>query len=132
MYPTFTDGITLDGTILNITHTFELGLVIVFDILATMGLIFTMGCLMFNIIFRKRKYGKEFTERYKNHMSAFFHRIVKLSSPSLNYFIILGAFLMYSSIYFFLVPSLNPVIVLTGCLVRILTILLPQLTITCY
>ena len=55
MYPSFTDGITLDGTILNITHTFELGLVIVFDILATMGLIFTIGCLMFNIIFRNRK-----------------------------------------------------------------------------
>lgn len=48
---------------------------------------------------------------------SFFHRIVKISSPSLNYFIILGAFLMYSSIYFFLVPSLNPVVVLTGCLV---------------
>ena len=46
-----------------------------------------------------------------------FHRIVKISSPSLNYFIILGAFLMYSSVYFFLIPSLNPVVVLTGCLV---------------
>ena len=47
----------MDGTILNITHTFELGLVIVFDVLATMGLIFTTGCLLFNIIFRNRKYG---------------------------------------------------------------------------
>ena len=123
----------MDGTILNITHSFELGLVIVFDILATMGLIFTIGCLMFNIIFRNRKYGKELTQIYAN--MPFFYRIVKISSPSLNYFIILGAFLMYSSIYFFLFPSLNPVIVLTGCLVStiILLLLLPQLlTITCH
>lgn len=47
---------------------------------------------------------------------------MKISSPSLNYFIILGAFLMYSSIYFFLFPSLNPVVVLTGCLVSTLII----------
>ena len=41
---------------MNITHTFELGLVVAFDILATMGLVFTIGCLIFNIVFRKRKY----------------------------------------------------------------------------
>ena len=41
---------------MNITHTFELGLVIAFDILATLGLVFTTGCLIFNIVFRKKKY----------------------------------------------------------------------------
>ena len=45
------DGIPLDGTIiLNITHTFELGLVVAFDILATFGLIFTIGCLILSMI----------------------------------------------------------------------------------
>ena len=110
-YILYADGITLDGTILNITHSFELGLIIVFDILATMGLIFTTVCLMFNIIFRKRKLVKLF----KNSKLMFlylYNRIVKISSPSLNYFIILGASLMYSSM-----PSLNDVVVLTGCLV---------------
>ena len=50
------DGIPLDGTILNITHTYEIGLVIVFDILASLGIFFDIGCLIFNIIFRNRKY----------------------------------------------------------------------------
>ena len=54
----YSDGVTLDGTIMNITHTFELGLVIAFDILATLGLIFAIGCLIFNIVFRKKKYGE--------------------------------------------------------------------------
>ena len=45
------------------------------------------------------------------------HRIVKISSPSLNYFIILGALLMYISIYFYLFPSLDTDIVLAGCIV---------------
>ena len=44
-------------------------------------------------------------------------RIIKISSPSLNYFIILGALLMYTSIYFYLLPSLNTDIILTGCIV---------------
>ena len=134
-YILYADGITLDGTILNITHSFELGLVIVFDILATMGLIFTIVCLMFNIIFRKRKLVKLF----KNSELMFlylYNRIVKISSPSLNYFIILGASIMYSSIYFFLLPSLNHVVVLTGCLVstNMTRYYIPQFTciVNCY
>ena len=112
-----TDGITLDGTIMNITHTFELGLVIAFDILATLGLIFAIGCLIFNIVFRKKKYGKINLNLQVTWKGFFCYRIMKISSPSLNYFIILGALLMYTSIYFVLLPSLNSVIVLTGCLV---------------
>lgn len=115
-----TDGISLDGTIMNITHTFELGLVITFDILATLGLVFTIGCLIFNIAFRKKKYD-EFKSMCTLYVIDFhciiIYRIVKISSPSLNYFIIIGAFLMYTSIYFVVLPSLNSVIVLTGCLV---------------
>lgn len=33
------------------------------------------------------------------------HRIVKLSSPNLNYFIIAGALLMYVSVYFHFLPD---------------------------
>ena len=49
------DGVSLDGTILNITHTFETELVVVFDILATLGIAFAIGCLIFNFGFRNRK-----------------------------------------------------------------------------
>ena len=50
------DGTPLDGTILNITHTYDIGLVIVFDILASLGIFFDIGCLIFNVVFRNRKY----------------------------------------------------------------------------
>ena len=49
------DGVSLDGTILNITHTFETELVVVFDVLATLGIVFAIGCLIFNCGFRNRK-----------------------------------------------------------------------------
>ena len=32
-------------------------------------------------------------------------RIVKLTSPNLNYLVLLGAFLMYTSVYFYVLPS---------------------------
>ena len=51
----FADGIPLDGTILNVTNTFEIELVVVFDILATFGIAFVVGCFIFNFVFRNRK-----------------------------------------------------------------------------
>ena len=35
----------------------------------------------------------------------FLPRIVKLTSPNLNYLVLLGAFLMYTSVYFYVLPS---------------------------
>ena len=49
------DGIPLDGSPEVSIHTFEIGLVIVFDVLATVGIVFAIGCLLFNFIFRERK-----------------------------------------------------------------------------
>ena len=47
-------------------------------------------------------------------------RLVKLSSPNLNYFIIIGAVLMYSSIYFYLLPVVNKNVLLASCIVSII------------
>ena len=55
MIPLILDGRLLDGTILNITHTFETGVVVFFDILATLGIAFAIGCFIFNFGFRNRK-----------------------------------------------------------------------------
>ena len=48
-------GVPLDGTPLTIIRTFHVGLVIVFDTLALLGIAFAVGCLFFNFTFRNRK-----------------------------------------------------------------------------
>ena len=47
------------------------------------------------------------------------YRLVKLSSPNLNYFIIIGAVLMYISIFFYILPVTNTDVVLASCIVRL-------------
>ena len=49
------DGVSLDGTILHNTHTFEIELVVIFDVLATLGIAFALVCFIFNFGFRNRK-----------------------------------------------------------------------------
>jgi hypothetical protein len=39
------------------------------------------------------------------HLALYFLRIVKLTSPNLNYVVLLGAFFLYASIYFYVLPS---------------------------
>ena len=45
----------MDGTPLKELRTIVLPLVIVVDILAMLGIVFAVCCLIFNIVFRKRK-----------------------------------------------------------------------------
>ena len=50
-----TDGTPSDGTPLKVISHFHLALVIIYDILAFLGLVYTTVCLVFNFVFRKRK-----------------------------------------------------------------------------
>jgi hypothetical protein len=50
-----TDGIPSDGTPLEVISHFHLALIIFYDILAFLGLVYTTVCLVFNFVFRKRK-----------------------------------------------------------------------------
>ena len=52
----YTVGVPLDGTPIKTIHTFHVELVVIFDILAIAGILFGFVCLLFNIIFRKRRY----------------------------------------------------------------------------
>lgn len=52
----YTVGVPLDGTPIKTVHTFHVKLVVIFDILAIAGILFGFVCLLFNIIFRKRRY----------------------------------------------------------------------------
>ena len=49
------DGVPLDGSPLTLINTFNTALVAVFDTLAILGISFTIGCLLFNFIFRRTK-----------------------------------------------------------------------------
>ena len=49
------DGAPPDGKPEQITNTFNKGLVVTFDLLATFGIIFVILCLVFNFTFRNKK-----------------------------------------------------------------------------
>ena len=50
-----TDGVPPDGTPVKIINTFMKELVVIFDVIAIAGIVFAVICLLFNVIFRKRK-----------------------------------------------------------------------------
>ena len=50
------DGAPPDGTPIKIRHTVKIGLVVLFDLLAVSGILFTAACLVFNIVFRNKRY----------------------------------------------------------------------------
>lgn len=83
---TYPNGIPPDGTPINKTVTYHLALVVIYDIIASLGLIFTTVCLVFNFAYRNRK-------------------IIRLTSPNLNYFIILGCYIIFISVFFGTIPS---------------------------
>ena len=48
-------GVPPDGTPEKVIDTVHIGVVVVYDSLATVGIVFALGCLAFNFVFRKRK-----------------------------------------------------------------------------
>ncbi len=52
-------------------------------------------------------------------MTFFAHRIVRLTSPNLNYFILLGALLVYGTIFVYLIRTTNPQIFKIRCYVSV-------------
>lgn len=56
LYCADTGGSPSDGSPTEITRTFHIGLIVVFDVLATLGIIFAIICFLFNLIYREKKY----------------------------------------------------------------------------
>ena len=52
---------------------------------------------------------------YKNMLFFFYGRLMKLSSPKLNYLILAGATILYINIFFFIIPTTNPSTVTVLC-----------------
>jgi len=71
-----------------VLHTNNEALIAIYSIVASAGLVYATLCLLFNVIFRKRK-------------------VVKLSSPNLNYLIVAGAALLYVSVFLYVFSAQN-------------------------
>lgn len=50
------DGVPYDGSARDIVHPIALPLVIIYDVLASAGVLLAVACLVFNIVFRNKKY----------------------------------------------------------------------------
>lgn len=49
------DGIPPDGTPISVTNAIHTAVIVIFDIIAALGIIFAICCLVFNIAFRNKK-----------------------------------------------------------------------------
>ncbi|XP_064390853.1 gamma-aminobutyric acid type B receptor subunit 2-like [Halichondria panicea] len=99
VFPSFEGGVPPDGRPVPQFITYNLALVIPYYILAAIGLVFCTVCLLFN-----------FTQRKK--------RVVKLTSPNINYFIIVGAYCNYISIYLRVLPSTDYTVTFVRCFIN--------------
>uniref|UniRef100_A0A1X7VH94 G-protein coupled receptors family 3 profile domain-containing protein n=1 Tax=Amphimedon queenslandica TaxID=400682 RepID=A0A1X7VH94_AMPQE len=92
------NGIPPDGTEIKIINTIHVSLNVIFYTAAILGAVFAIGCLAFNVYFRNKK-------------------IIKLTSPNLNYTIGAGSLVMYSSVIFLLLPGLDTYSLHLRCIV---------------
>lgn len=95
----FPDGIPPDGTHIKIVNTILVGVSAFVVILFVTGLIIAVICLFFNIIFRDRK-------------------IVKLTSPNLNYLIIVGVFILLLGMILYSIPTKDITLLTVICTLR--------------
>ena len=122
----YTDGIPPDGTPIHITHTYKTEVTVVFYILALCGVVFSVVCFAFNFIFRKKKYKTCHSTSLLVFISlvvitiqncamwfvlcivdCFNFRVIRLTTPKLNFLMVSGAVLMYLSVLIGLLPTVN-------------------------
>ncbi len=80
-------------------HSNDLALVIVYSFLSFMGLLFSITCLIFNIMFKNHRYSV-YCSMYTSNCPSLI-RLVKLTSPKLNVLIIFGTISLYSAVFFY-------------------------------
>jgi len=90
------EGVPYDGVPREEVVTVHISVTVIIIFLACCGIILTAACLIFNFIFRNRK-------------------LIRLTSPKLNYIIGAGAVLLYLGICVMVIPSTNPDIVKVLC-----------------
>lgn len=53
-------------------------------------------------------------------------RVIRLNSPNLNYIIVIGAVMLYMTVFFFTISSVNELVVTYSCHVSTITILIVE------
>lgn len=94
--------VPFDGSPLTESRTIVLPVFIIMYILATAVVILAVVCAVLNFVFRQRKY-------------------IRLTSPNLNYLIVLGCALLTISVYCYTYPALNENVLYGMCIVRAYT-----------
>ena len=102
-----TDGIPNDGVPIEEVVTVSLALTVVYMILAVAGIVFAIICLIFTLIFRKKKFVACILNTCTLKVTPLYHRLIRLSSPNLNYIIGLGAIILYLNVISFVIPTTN-------------------------
>ena len=126
--------IPYDGVPLEQDVGVAIPLTVTFSILSAAGIAFTISCLAFNFIFRKKKcvtrlhivsvissymvptqcylcacklyeWGRELGVYWSLFLYFIPCRLIRLSSPNLNYIIGAGAIILYIDVCFFIVPT---------------------------
>jgi len=114
-------GIPYDGVPVEEVVTVHISATVIIVLLATAGLVFTAVCLIFNFVFRKRKYNCLIILCTVCLELMHIFRLIRLSSTNLNYLIGTGAVLLYIDAYLLVVPSPNSSVTTYICNVRLLT-----------
>eukprot|EP00731_Ephydatia_muelleri_P020698 Em0013g425a len=96
----YADGIPSDGAAINNTVTYSIPMIVVFYTCSAGGEVFALVCLVFIVAFRNK-------------------RVVRLSSPALNYIIVVGSMCMYASLFAHLAPTKIKNGVWTSCLLSL-------------
>lgn len=118
--------IPYDGTPREEIVTIALPVTIICSALNICGIICAVICLLFNIIFRKKKsIGLLSHNIYKTLIFLsitllllfFYYRLVRLDSPNLNYLIISGTTMVFAGGIAIVAPTLNPGVVSALCIV---------------
>ena len=110
-----TDGIPNDGIPRKDTVTIAIPLSVVYTILAIAGLLFSVACLIFNFIFREKKYTPYAVRWMVLRVYCLYHRLIRLSSPKLNYITGVGAIIFFMNVIFLAIPTIDPDLITVLC-----------------
>eukprot|EP00731_Ephydatia_muelleri_P021180 Em0013g907a len=94
------DGVPHDGTLITSTINIELGVTAVMYILATLGIALAIICFIISVAFRERK-------------------LIRLTSPNINYITCGGCMVLYTSIFFLAIQSTDETTATAICNVQI-------------
>lgn len=139
MLPTSIDRVPPDGSPIRVKDATHIATIITTSVLFGVLLLLAIACVLFNILFRERRYSDvyipwRFWVRNWCVSILLCGRIVKLTSPPLNYILIFGTVLLGTAIILYTVPvhstDLLPPLCIVSCLHVIVTIILALLCTT--